>query len=81
MFKFTNYIDPLSFFIAFGIGLLITYATNPPKKIVIKWPTPENAGKVLYKDSSENCYKYEASEIDCPNDKSTIKKTPIQHID
>jgi len=65
MFKFTNYIDPLSFFIAFGIGLLITYATSKPKKIVIKWPTPENVGKIIYKDNSENCYKYEANEVPC----------------
>lgn len=79
MFKFTDYIDAPSFFIALAIGLFFTYIYAPPKKIVIKWPTPENAGKVIYKDNADTCYKYKANEIPCPDDKNQIKNTSIQH--
>lgn len=80
MFRFTDYIDPLSFFIAFGIGLFITYVTARPRRVVIKWPTPENAGKVIYKDQTENCYKYEANEVQCPDDKSKIKNNEDENL-
>jgi hypothetical protein len=81
MFRFTDYIDPVAFFVALAIGLLFTYVYSPPKKIIIKWPTPENSGKIIYKDNADLCYKYKANEIPCPDDKSLIKKTNIQHND
>lgn len=79
MFRFTDYIDPVAFFIALAIGLFFTYIYSPPKKIIIKWPTPENSGKIIYKDNADLCYKYKANEILCPDDKSLIKNTTIQH--
>ena len=79
MFQFTDYIDARAFFIALFIGLFFTYIYSPPKKIILKWPTPENAGKLIYKDNAESCYKYKAKEIQCPDDKSMIKTTNIQH--
>ena len=79
MFKFTNYINPLAFFISLAIGLFISYIYSPPKKIIIKWPTPENAGKVTYKDYSNSCYKYKAKEVDCPDNKDEIKNISIQY--
>jgi hypothetical protein len=79
MINFSDYIDPLAFFIALFIGLFFTYIYSPQKKIIIKWPTPENAGKLVYKDYSELCYKYNAKEIACPDDKSLIKNNSIQY--
>ena len=78
MFKFTDYINPVAFFIALAIGLFLTYIYSPHKKVIIKWPTPENAGKVIYKDNSNSCYKYKANEINCPEDKTKIKTNEIQ---
>ncbi len=79
MFQFTDYIDPLWFFIALGVGLFISYIYAPPKRIVIKWPTPENAGKVIYKDEADVCYKYKAQEVTCPDNPDEIKRINIQH--
>jgi len=78
MFKFTDYINPLAFFIAFGIGIFFTYIFAKPKKIIIQWPNPENAGKLIYRDDKKDdtCYKYEATEITCPDDKSQIYSMP-----
>jgi hypothetical protein len=41
------------FILALGIGLLLTYVTVPPAKIVIQFPTPFTAGKVLYSGHPE----------------------------
>jgi hypothetical protein len=79
MFKFTDYINPVAFFIALAIGLFFTYIYSPPKKIIIKWPTPENAGKLVYRDHADSCYKYKAREVACPTDTTEIKNNLIQY--
>jgi hypothetical protein len=75
--KYFNKIHTLAFLISFGIGMLFVYSFQPETKIIIKHPTPENAGKVIYHDKSENCYKYLATEIDCPSDNRLIMDHPI----
>ena len=72
-----NKIYPLYFFIALFIGLLLTYSTTPLPEIVIKYPTPENAGKIIYKDNANNCFKFISEQVNCPNDISKINKIPI----
>jgi len=73
MFKFTDFIDPNAFFISLAIGFLIFYVIAPQKRVVIRYPNPENAGKVVYKDSNDNCFKFKAEEVTCPKNKSEIK--------
>ncbi len=77
MIKFTDYINVTAFFIALAIGLFFTYIFAPKKRIIIKYPTPENADKLVYKDNAETCYKYKPNEIPCPTDKSMIKSHNI----
>ena len=79
MVFFLEYIEPLYFFLAFIIGLVIVYFIEPPHEIIIKYPTPDNAGKIVYKDDAEVCYLYEANEVKCPSDKSIIKEIDLQH--
>lgn len=76
-----NYIIPQYFFIALIIGLIVTYFSVPEYTDVIKYPTPENAGKIIYKDHADVCYKYKANETNCPIDKSLIKYIGIQYGD
>ena len=71
-------IQPLYFFLAFAVGLLLCYVTNPKPEVIIKFPSPYNAGKIVYKDKADSCYKYSASQVACPIDKSLIKPQPIQ---
>lgn len=73
LIKFTDFIDPNAFFITLALGLLFFYVIAPQKRIVIKYPNPENAGKVVYKDSNENCFKFKAQEVTCPKNKDDIK--------
>ena len=36
------------FILSLGVGLMLTYMTVPPPTIVIKFPTPFNAGRIVY---------------------------------
>ena len=75
---FFDKIQPLYFFVAFAIGLFACYLTNPKPSIVVKFPSPYNAGKVLYKDGNDTCYRYHADKVSCPVDQGLIKPQPIQ---
>ena len=71
-------IQPLYFFLAFAIGLLLCYVTNPKPEVIVKFPSPYNAGQIIYKDKADSCYKYNASKVECPIDKNLIKPQPLQ---
>lgn len=77
MFPF-DYIDPLIFLIALCIGLFYTYLTTPYPQVIIKYPTPFNAGKVTYVDNNNVCYKYQIEKVTCPRDPSKIKTYNFQ---
>lgn len=61
-------IKPLYFFMSFAIGLLLVYIFSPPPTVVIKFPSPYNAGKVTYHDKQDACYQYSANKVECPAD-------------
>jgi hypothetical protein len=65
------------FIIAFAIGLFFCYIITPAPELVIKFPSPYNAGKVVYRDKADSCYIYNADKVQCPTDKSLIKPQPI----
>ena len=73
-----DYIDPTVFLIALCVGLFYTYLTTPYPKIVVKYPTPYNAGKITYVDDANVCYKYSVKEVSCPADQSKIKELQLQ---
>lgn len=72
-----NKINFLYFIAAFAVGLLLCYILTPPPEIVVKFPSPYNAGKVIYRDKADSCYKFDAKMVECPLDKSLIKPQPI----
>ena len=71
-----KYLSLKHFFIAFFIGMFIVYITVPLPEIIIRYPTPHNAGKIIYKDSADICYVYDAREVTCPKEGAT--RTPLQ---
>jgi hypothetical protein len=58
-----------------GFVLLRFYGADRP--IFYKWPTPDNAGKVNYKDKNGVCYQYESTEVDCAANKEKVKPLPL----
>lgn len=79
--KILEYISPLWFILALCFGIFLTYISTPPPKIVIKYPTPDNVKKIVYRDTADNCYKYKAKQVQCPKDSSKIEFTKIQHVE
>lgn len=72
-----NKIHPLYFIIAFTVGLFFCYLTHPKPSVVMRFPSPYNAGQVVYKNQDESCYKYKAERVSCPVDKGLIKPQPV----
>lgn len=79
--KILEYISLLWFILALCFGIFLTYISTPPPKVVIKYPTPDNVKKIVYRDTADTCYKYKAKQVQCPKDSSKIEFTKIQHVE
>ena len=75
---FDKYLNLKCFLISFFIGMFMVYISIPLPEIIIKYPTPHNTGKIVYKDNSDMCYVYDAKQTKCPSDPSDIINTPLQ---
>jgi hypothetical protein len=73
-----HYISLPVFLISFAIGLFFIYILGPEMKTIYIYPSPENVGKVLFKDKADNCFLFEEEVVECPKDKTTIFGIPIQ---
>lgn len=73
-----KYLSLKHFFVAFFIGMFMVYITVPLPEIIIRYPTPHNAGSIIYKDNADMCYVYKEQEINCP--KEGVINTPLQII-
>ena len=71
-------LNPLAFLISFCFGIFICYVKKPVKRVVYRHPTPFNAGKIEYRDDNNQCFKYFAEEVPCPEDKRLINEHPIE---
>ena len=70
-------VHPLFFLISFAVGLFFCYISQPKPQIIMKFPSPYNAGKITYRDDDNNCYKYKAEKVECPLDRSLVKPQPV----
>lgn len=73
-----NYISIPVFLISFAVGLFVVYILGPEMKTIYIYPSPENVGKILYKDKADNCFAFEEQYVECPKDASKITPAPIQ---
>ena len=73
-----KYINFPVFLLSLAIGILFVYLFQPELNVIYVYPTPDNENKILYKDKTDNCFKFNAEEVECPDDKTKIKNIPIQ---
>ena len=59
------------------VGVVGILFIKPEKSVVYKYPTQENAGKVIYKDKNGVCYKYSATTVECDKNESRLKDFPL----
>ena len=78
MYMFFKYISFKIFLISLSLGLLFAYLSAPEPTIIHVYPTPDNAATMEYIDKANNCFKFVATEVKCPSDRSLIKNIPIQ---
>lgn len=73
-----KYINFPVFLVSLAIGILFVYLFQPELNVIYVYPTPDNQNKILYKDKIDNCFKFNAEEVECPDDTTKIKNIPIQ---
>lgn len=78
MYMFLKYINIKVFLISLAAGLLFVYLSSPDPTVIYVYPTPDNVNKIKYKDKADNCFKFIANEVNCPNNKNDIKTIPLQ---
>ena len=54
-----------AFVVAFVLGIFYVYFSSPVKQIVVKYPTPYNSNKIVYKGLNGDCFKFKAKEVQC----------------
>lgn len=70
-------INIIYFLIALSVGFLYVYIFTPEKKVIIKYPNPNNAGKIKYKDEKDECYVYKPNNVNCPEDMTDVNFSDI----
>jgi hypothetical protein len=74
-----NHFKVLPFLIGLVVATIIFLGLKPEtNERVVKWPRPENAGKVTYRDRNGICYLFEAQITDCAKVKDKIKNYSIE---
>ena len=53
------------FILAFICGIIYVIYDAPKPKIVIKYPTPYNVNKNVYRGLTDECYKFQVQEVKC----------------
>ena len=59
------------------IGIIGILFVKPTQNVIYKYPTPENAGKIVYKDKNDVCYVYKEQQVDCDKNESKLKDFPL----
>jgi hypothetical protein len=67
-----------SFILGFSVMMLYNYMILPKPKVMVKFPNPYNAGKIIYHDAVDTCFVFDAIEVEKKKDDGLkIKKQPI----
>lgn len=59
------------------IGFIAIFLLKPEKNVVYKYPTPDTAAKLTYKDKNGICYKYKTTQVNCDSNESRLKDFPL----
>jgi hypothetical protein len=72
-----KHLRPIPLIIGIIIGIIVVFCIKPTKNIVHKYPTPETADRLVYKDKNGVCYKYAVKNADCDKNESRLKDFPL----
>jgi hypothetical protein len=75
---FFNNIKLLPLLLGLFFGMFLVYVLKPTPMIVYKYPSIDNAGKIVYQDRNGVCFKYHADTVDCDKNEERITPYPLQ---
>lgn len=75
MILFTKYINLYVFFASFIFGLFAVYMVAPRTRTIIVTPSPENIGKLQFKDKADHYFEYRETKVKCPAESAIVKQT------
>lgn len=73
-----RYLNLSAFFLSFVLGMIGVWYTDPFKRKVYIYPSPDNLPLVQYTDKTGACFEYEQALVSCPSASSDEKTTKIQ---
>ena len=76
--KFFNHLQLTPFLVGLCFGMFFVYVLKPSPVVIYKYPTVDNAGKIIYKDRNGVCFKYHAETTDCDSNEGRISVYPLQ---
>jgi hypothetical protein len=74
-FKFINL---PAFLVSFAFGMFAVYIYEPDQKKIMVYPSPDNVDYVQYKDQADNCFQFKQTKVQCPANKDSLPRIPIQ---
>lgn len=72
-----KHIKLIPFLFGLVVGIVAILCVKPEQKINYKYPTPENAKQLIYKDKNGICFQYLPKEVNCDKNESKLKSFPI----
>lgn len=60
------------FLYGFSIGIILVLLFKPKQKVLIQYPTPFNAGRTIYKDHLNQCYKLRPIRTKCGSNNQKV---------
>ena len=73
--RMLHHFQILPFLLAFGVGMAVFYFIKPEQQErVVKWPHPQNVGKITYRDRNGLCYTFKEKLVDCGSVKEGLKE-------
>jgi hypothetical protein len=69
----------LPFLAGLAVGIVVFFYLKPDnKERVVKWPRPENCGKITYRDRNGLCYVFESQIADCDKVKESLQTYALE---
>ena len=67
------------FLAGLAAGIVVFFYLRPEsKERVVKWPRPENCGKITYRDRNGLCYMFESQITDCDKVKESLQAYTLE---
>lgn len=72
-----KHIEIIPLVVGFVVGIIAVVFIKPQQNVVYKYPTPDNASTLTYKDKNGICYKYTAAQVDCDKNEAKLRPYPL----